>query len=65
VFLFVYIIYRTLTDGVEVGPNYWRSPEFFEKEGDTATIYTLEWTQQSPPEFHTYNETPYLVAVAK
>jgi heme/copper-type cytochrome/quinol oxidase subunit 1 len=65
VFLFIYIIYRTLTDGVVVGANYWRSPEFFEKEGDIATIYSLEWTQQSPPAFHTYNETPYLVAVAK
>jgi heme/copper-type cytochrome/quinol oxidase subunit 1 len=65
VLVFVYVIYRTLTDGVVVGNNYWRSPELFEKEGDTATVYTLEWTQESPPAFHTYNELPYLVAVKK
>ena len=62
VFLFIYIIYRTLTDGVEVESNYWGAPEFFEKKGDTPTIYSLEWTQTSPPAFHTFNETPYLVA---
>lgn len=60
--LFVYIIARTLTDGVKVGNNYWRSPELFEQEGDTDTVYSLEWVQESPPVFHTYNELPYLVA---
>ena len=63
VILFVYIIYRTLTDGITVSNNYWKSPELFEKEGDTDTIYSLEWMQESPPRFHTYNELPYLVAV--
>ena len=33
VFVFIYVIYRTLTDGVVVGNHYWRSPELFEKEG--------------------------------
>jgi heme/copper-type cytochrome/quinol oxidase subunit 1 len=63
VVLFIYIIYRTFTDGITVSNNYWKSPELFDKEGDTDTIYTLEWTQESPPRFHTYNELPYLVAV--
>jgi cytochrome c oxidase subunit 1 len=62
VFFFIYVIYRTLTDGVVVGPNYWGSPEFFEKKGDTPTIHSLEWTQTSPPAMHTFNELPYLVA---
>ena len=62
VFVFIYVIYRTLTDGVVVGNHYWRSPELFEKEGDTATVYSLEWTQESPPAFHTYNELAYLVS---
>jgi cytochrome c oxidase subunit I len=60
--LFVYIIARTLTDGVKVSGNYWRSPELFEQPGDIATMQSLEWVQESPPVFHTYNELPYLVA---
>jgi len=63
VIVFVYVIYRTLTDGIPVSENYWKSPELFEKEGDADTIYSLEWTQASPPRFHTFNELPYLVAV--
>lgn len=65
VFLFIYIIYRTFTDGITVSNNYWKSPELFEKEGDTETIYSLEWIQESPPRFHTFNELPYLVAIKK
>lgn len=64
-FLFVYIIAKTLTDGIPVGKNYWRSPELFEQNNDYETVYSLEWVQNSPPVFHTYNELPYLVAVKK
>lgn len=62
VFLFLYIIYRTLTDKKVADNNYWRSPELFEQEGDVPSVYSLEWTQTSPPAIHTFNELPYLVA---
>ncbi len=62
VFIFMYVLYRGLTDGVTVGKNYWHSPEFFEAEGDVVSTPSLEWTHTSPPEFHTYNELVYLVA---
>lgn len=62
VIVFFYVIYRTLTDGVVVGNNYWRSKELFEQEGDLPTIHTLEWAENSPPAFHCNNELPYLVA---
>jgi len=62
VIVFIYVIYRTLTDGVIVGSNYWRSKELFEQEGDFPTIHSLEWTELSPPRFHSNNELPYLVA---
>jgi heme/copper-type cytochrome/quinol oxidase subunit 1 len=61
--LFVYIIYRTLTDGKEVGENYWHSPEMFEQKGDFVSVHSLEWTQTSPPSLHTYNELPYVTTV--
>jgi hypothetical protein len=61
-FLFIYIIYRTLTDGVTVGNNYWRSRELFEQEQDLPTIHSIEWAEMSPPRWHTSIELPYLVA---
>jgi len=45
--LFLYICYRTFTSKVPLAENYW---------GEGAT--TLEWTQTSPPPFHTYAELP-------
>jgi len=62
VFIFMYIIYRIFTDGVEVSSNYWHSPELFELESDVVGVQSLEWTQTSPPTFHTYEELPYLVS---
>jgi len=62
VFIFMYIIYRLFTDGVEVSSNYWHSPELFELESDVVGVQSLEWTQTSPPTFHTYEELPYLVS---
>jgi cytochrome c oxidase subunit 1 len=45
--VFLYVCFRTFTSKVHVADNYW---------GEGAT--TLEWTQTSPPAFHTYLEMP-------
>ena len=60
-FIFLYVVYRGLTDGITVGKNYWHAPEFFEIDSDIISVPSLEWTQNSPPEFHTYNELVYLI----
>lgn len=65
VFVFIYVIYRTLGDQIPVSGNYWRSKEFFELDSDPEVINTLEWVQNSPPEFHTYEELPYVAGVQK
>jgi heme/copper-type cytochrome/quinol oxidase subunit 1 len=62
VFIFMYIIYRIFADCEEVSSNYWHSPELFELESDVVGVQSLEWTQTSPPTFHTYEELPYLVS---
>jgi cytochrome c oxidase subunit 1 len=62
VIIFLYVLYRTFTDNIHVGRNYWHSPQFFDLDTDTTTVTSLEWTQTSPPEFHTYNELAYLVS---
>lgn len=62
VFIFMYIIYRLLTDAVPVSSNYWYNPEFFSIDTDTVSVTSLEWVQNSPPTFHTYEELPYLVS---
>jgi len=61
VVLFMVVLYRIFTEAVPVSSNYWHSPELFEVEGDIITVPSLEWTQQSPPVFHTYEELPYLL----
>jgi heme/copper-type cytochrome/quinol oxidase subunit 1 len=65
VIIFLYILYRMFTDGETVGRDYWRSAEFFELDTDVVSSSSLEWTLNSPPEFHTYNELAYLVASEK
>ena len=45
--VFLYVCFRTFTSKEHVADNYW---------GEGAT--TLEWTQTSPPAFHTYLEMP-------
>ena len=45
--LFLYICYRTFTSKEHLADNYW---------GEGAT--TLEWTQTSPPAFHTFEVLP-------
>jgi len=61
VFLFIYIIFRIFTDNETVNANYWHSPEMFEIDTDAQRVYSLEWIQNSPPVFHTYEELPYLI----
>lgn len=62
VFIFVYIIYRLLTDEVPATTQNWKHEEFFDYEGTTTSSPTLEWIQGTPPSVHTYSELPYLVA---
>jgi heme/copper-type cytochrome/quinol oxidase subunit 1 len=62
VFMFMYILYRIFTDAVPVSSNYWHSPEFFTIDTDPVVVTTLEWSQNSPPHFHTFEELPYLVS---
>ena len=62
VFIFMYIIYRILSDANPVSANYWYNPEFFTIDTDTVSVTSLEWVQNSPPTFHTYEELPYLVS---
>ncbi len=45
--LFLYIVWRTFTSKEHLADNYW---------GEGAT--TLEWTQSSPPAFHTFEVLP-------
>src|ERR1700719_3290776 len=45
--VFLYVCFRTFTSKEHLAENYW---------GEGAT--TLEWTQTSPPAFHTYLEMP-------
>lgn len=60
--VFFYVIYRLLVDKIPVGASYWHHKEFFSASSDIMPVPSLEWTQLSPPTFHTYNELPYLVA---
>jgi cytochrome c oxidase subunit 1 len=65
VFIFMYVLFRTFTDHIPVSANYWESREFFSAKTDPVSVPTLEWTQQSPPAIHTFNELPYLVESTK
>ena len=62
VLIFMYVLYRIFTDAVPVSSNYWHSPQLFEVDGDVRAVSSLEWSQTSPPTFHTYEELPYLVS---
>lgn len=60
--IFFYIIYKTLTDKIKCGADYWGHPEFYQsyliREGQYGEKPNLEWSLQSPPGYHTYNELP-------
>ncbi len=64
VFLFIYIIFRLLTDNIPVSSNYWASSQFFDNNTDTLVATSLEWVQNSPPTMHTYTELPYMVIIS-
>jgi heme/copper-type cytochrome/quinol oxidase subunit 1 len=71
VFIFIYILFRIFTDANPVlnkgsSNNYWASHEFFNKDSESSStpVTSLEWSQTSPPSFHTYEELPYVVVVA-
>ena len=48
--VFLYVCFKIFTSKAHVADNYW---------GEGAT--TLEWTQPSPPPFHTYAELPRIL----
>jgi len=63
VFVFIYVLYRTLTDRNPAVS--WNAREFFDYPSDTSSLNSLEFTHPSPPAWHTYNELPYLLTVNK
>jgi cytochrome c oxidase subunit 1 len=60
--VFLYAMYRTFTDKVLCGADYWKHPEFYRSgllgSSEDNIQLTLEWTLTSPPGYHTYNELP-------
>ncbi len=60
IIVFLYILYRLFTDKIPVSSNYWAINEFFASNHDAKGVPSLEWSQTSPPEFHTYAELPYI-----
>lgn len=60
-FLFIYILFDQLTSTVQVGPNPWHMPQFFDSNitvSETLSAPTLEWVISSPAPFHHYSELP-------
>jgi cytochrome c oxidase subunit 1 len=60
-FLFLYILFDQLTSTVQVGPNPWYIPQFFDSNipvSETLSASTLEWIISSPCPFHHVNELP-------
>ncbi len=61
ILIFLYVLVRILTDKIPVSGNYWAQPEFFSYMSDEIPVVSLEWSQNSPPVLHTYNELPYVI----
>src|SRR5476649_1138658 len=53
IFWLIFVVFGTMFAGRKVGANYW---------GEGAT--TLEWTVDSPPPFHTFEELPHISPTA-
>lgn len=60
ILIFLFVITKILTDKKAVTGNYWAIPEFFNYAQDGKVVESLEWSQNSPPVFHTFNELPYI-----
>jgi heme/copper-type cytochrome/quinol oxidase subunit 1 len=58
-FLFIYILYNTLSSKYIVKNNIWYYPDFFSSYY-IPTASTLEWSVSSPPSFHCFNQLPIL-----
>jgi cytochrome c oxidase subunit 1 len=59
--LFIYILYDQLASSLQVSPNPWYTPAFFEPNFSlyiTESAPTLEWLVSSPPAFHHFSELP-------
>ena len=65
VIIFLYVLYRLLTDQIVAGDNQWNVAEFFDSSSSTKWSFTLEWIQKSPSEVHTYNELPRVVVLSE
>jgi len=65
ILLWIYIVYEAFAVKRVSEGNPWVHQELFTNVNDTEVVNTLEWTQESPPAFHTYNELPYLVHSTK
>lgn len=65
VVVFFYVIYEALASKRAAGLNPWKTNELFTASSDTVVETTLEWTQNSPPSFHTYEQLPYIVMSKK
>jgi cytochrome c oxidase subunit 1 len=60
--LFGYIVYDLFVNGKEVGNNPWQVPSFFTSlsqfKNETHSANTLEWSLNSPVQFHAFNMLP-------
>ena len=59
--IFIYLIFRLLTDGIPATDQTYSQTEFFDYTDTIPSNYTLEWILETPPSLHTYEELPYLV----
>lgn len=61
-FLFLFIVYRQLTDHVVVYKNPWSLPEYFQSllvfSNNSRFAHSLEWSLESPPHHHSFNTLP-------
>ena len=61
VIVFLIVVYKMFVSKFVVVGDYWQVGQFFDNKKDSKAIASLEWVHKSPPNFHTYNELPYLV----
>ena len=53
VIIFMYLIFRLLTDGIPATEQNWSHVEFFDYANTRVSSPTLDWIQTSPPAIHT------------